>query len=122
MCSECQNPHLIKKTKIITEPTTLLIQLKRYSFKIGETIRRKRKDNIAISKEIRLVQGSSYTVASILNHFGDSPEEGHYNILIFDEANDSFVLADDLYVKQNVKISSDFQCSSYIFVYTRNED
>ena len=121
MCSECQNPHLIKKTKIINEPTTLLIQLKRYSYEREETIQRKRQDNIPISKEIRLAQGSSFTVSSILNHFGDSPEEGHYNILIYDEAKDSFVLADDLHVNQNVKISSDFQCASYIFVYTKND-
>ena len=81
----------------------------------------KRKDNIAITKDIRLGNGGFYTVSSILNHFGDSPEEGHYNILIHDEPNDSFVLADDLYVKPYAKISTDFKCASYIFVYTKND-
>ena len=52
----------------------------------------KRNDSIEITKAIKMKSGTKYTISSIINHFGDVPEEGHYNILIFDNRNDSFVL------------------------------
>ena len=68
-----------------------------------------------------MITGSSYRISSIINHFGETPEEGHYNILIYDTWNDSFILVDDQYVKNNVKITHDFETSSYIFVYTKDD-
>ena len=73
-----------------------------------------------MTKSIKMANGSSYTVSTIVNHFGDCPQEGHYNILIFDALNEKFILVDDQYVNQNVKITSEFKSSSYIFVYTKD--
>ena len=80
----------------------------------------KRNENIEITKAIKMVTGTTYTISSIINHFGDNPEDGHYNILIYNSRNGSFVLLDDQYINQNVKITSDFQSSSYVFVYTKD--
>ena len=84
-------------------------------------ISEKRNDIVNISKIIRLAEGSSYTIVSVLNHFGNSPDEGHYNILVYDESKDSFTLLDDQYFKLNVKITPNFETSSYIFVFTKNQ-
>ena len=118
-CSDCNIKELVKQTEIIADPSTLIIQLKRYSYDERNRIAMKKKDSIDITKVIKLKSGTSYKISSIINHYGDVPEEGHYNILIFDHRNDSFVLLDDQYVKQNVKITSDFKTSSYIVAYTK---
>ena len=75
---------------------------------------------IKMIKSIKMATGCSYTISSIVNHFGDVPQEGHYNVLIFDTLNEKFILVDDQYVNENVKITGDFESSSYIFVYTRD--
>ena len=119
-CSDCNNQKFRKVTKIIAEPSTLIIQLKRYKYKGEERKSEKKNDIVKLSKNIRLADGSSYTIASVLNHFGDSPDEGHYNILVYDESNDSFTLVDDQYFKLNVKITPDYETSSYIFVFNKD--
>ena len=116
---ECGNLH-VKQTQIITEPSTLIIQLKRYHYDIGEGIAIKRKDNIDIEKTIKMISGHSYRISSIINHFGDTPEEGHYNILIYDHRNDSYILVDDQYTKSNVEITHEMKSLSYILVYTKD--
>ena len=67
-----------------------------------------------------MITGSSYTISSVINHFGDTPQDGHYNILINDVLKDKFLLVDDQYVNENVKVTSDFKSASYIFVYTKD--
>ena len=118
-CPDCNMKELVKQTEIIADPSTLIIQLKRYSYDVSNRIALKRNDSVEITKAIKMKSGTTYKISSIINHFGDNPEEGHYNILIFDYRNDSFVLLDDQYVKQNVQITSDFKTSSYIVAYTK---
>ena len=119
-CDDCENKILVKQTEIISEPSTLIIQLKRFSHEREKRISTKRQDRMRMTKSIKMATGGTYTVSSIVNHFGDSPQEGHYNILIYDAMRDKFILVDDQYINQNVNITSDFESSSYIFVYTRD--
>ena len=119
-CSDCVNNSHVKQTHIITEPSTLIITLKRYHYDIVEGISRKQKDNIDIEKTIEMISGTSYTISTIINHYGDTPEEGHYNILIYDTVNDSYILVDDQYIKSNVEITHEMKTLSYILVYTKD--
>ena len=64
--------------------------------------------------------GSSYTLSSIVNHIGDTPTDGHYNVLIYDRIADSFVLLDDLNVSYNVGLSSKTSTLCYIVSYTKD--
>ena len=119
VCPDCHRQTLMKSMNIITKPSTLIIQLKRYDFDSREQRPIKRTDKIEFSKQIR-VANTSYTISSILNHFGDSPEDGHYNIVIYDESNGSFLLVDDLYVNSEVKMTTDLKSASYIFVFNKD--
>ena len=119
-CSDCDIEELVKQTEIITEPSTIIIQLKRYSYDEGKRMAVKKNDSIEITRSLNMASGTSYTISSIINHFGDNPKEGHYNVLIYDCRKDLFVLLDDQYVNQNVKITTDFKSSSYVFVYTKD--
>ena len=70
---------------------------------------------------ITLPSGSMYTISSIINHIGNSPDEWQYNILIYDQPKDSFVLLDDLYIDYDVDITPEMNCLSYILIYTKND-
>ena len=68
-----------------------------------------------------MATGTSYTISSVINHFGNTPEDGHYNILINDVLNHKFLLVDDQYVKENVNVTSDLKSASYVFVYIKDD-
>ena len=119
-CSDCINNSHVKQTHIIAEPSTLIIQLKRFHCDSRSGTSMKRKDSIEIEKTIKMVTGSSYRILSIINHFGDTPEEGHYNVLIYDAFSDSYILVDDQYVKKDVKITQDLKTSSYIIIFEKD--
>ena len=110
----------MKKIDIIIEPSTLIVQLKRYKYESKNRKIRKCHEEIIISKKIKMPGGTTYTVSSIVNHIGSSPEEGHYNLLIFDEKDDSFVLLDDLNVLFDVQITQEMRSSSYVVFYTKD--
>ena len=118
-CGKCQNQVLVKKFEILAEPSTLIIQLKRYKYEERRTI--KKLDEIECSKKISLPSGSTYTISTIVNHIGERPEDGHYNVLIYDNINESFVLLDDLSVFYDVKVTSDLRSLSYIVFYTKDD-
>ena len=101
------------------EPSTLIIQLKRYEYDSEKENAIKRKDKIEHMKRIRMAN-RYYTLSSILNHFGDTPEEGHHNLVIYNESSDSFDLVDDTYARSEVQITSDMKTYSYIFVFEKN--
>ena len=61
--------------------------------------------------------GSIYTLSSIVNHIGNSPAEGHYNLLVNDNVNDSYVLLDDQDIAFDVVLNSKI---SYILSYTKD--
>ena len=106
---------------IIIEPSTLILQLKRYRYESKNKNVRKRHDEIDLSKKIEMPSGTIYTLSSSVNHIGSTPEEGHYNLLVFDEKNESFVLLDDQNVLFDVQITKEIRSSSYVLFYTKDE-
>ena len=120
MCTLCKRRTHVKKMTLLTDPSTLIIQLKRYRYEYLKDRATKRQDEIESSKTLTLPSGSIYTISSVINHVGDSPDEGHYNIFIYDPHRDSFVLLDDLDIEYDVQITADMNCLSYILIYTKN--
>ena len=119
-CFLCKKQTCKKKIDIIIDPSTLIIQLKRYDYDTEKGKATKKQDEVECSKTLKLASGSTYTISSIINHKGENPEKGHYNVLIFNQANNSFVLLDDLNVTYDVQTTSDMNRISYIFVYTKD--
>ena len=68
-----------------------------------------------------MATGTSYTISSVINHFGDTPQDGHYNILINDVLSQKFLLVDDQSVNENVRDTSDLKSASYIAVYIKDD-
>ena len=119
-CTKCKKREILKKFILVAEPSTLIIQLSRYKYEVREKRTIKRHEEIEVSKRLSLPSGSAYTISSIINHIGSTPDEGHYNVLIFDSINDSFVLLDDLNVCFDMQIKSDKSRLPYIVVYTKD--
>lgn len=118
-CTRCQNKKLSKKMQIISEPSTLILQLTRYKYDSKEDRILKKQERINYSETIKLPSGSSYSLSSIVNHIGSSPDEGHYNILINDAQTGSFLMLDDSNAF-NVDITSEMNSLSYIVFYTKS--
>ena len=120
-CMKCKNLKAVKSIRIVTDPSTLILQLKRYKYDVDERKVRKRLDEVNCSKSLVMPSGSTYTLSSIVNHIGNTASEGHYNVLIYDKITDSYVLLDDLHVSYNVELSSDTSRLCYIVSYTKDD-
>ncbi len=80
----------------------------------------KRHDNVKCHKSLTMPSGSTYTLSSIVNHIGNSPNEGHYNVLIYDLKHDSFVLLDDLNATYDAENNSKISELCYIVTFEKN--
>ena len=105
-CTKCKNQKAVKSIEILTDPSTLIVQLKRHKYDADKRKVIKRQDKIN---------------SSIVNHTGDTPTEGHYNVHIYDQITDSYVLLDDLNVSYTVELSSDSSRLCYIVSYTKDD-
>ena len=106
---------------IVTEPFTLIIEIKRYSYLPTARETYKIRDCLYPSEKIILPSGSTYSLLSIINHIGESTNEGHYNVLVRDKQNNTFMLLDDLYSSSVETLSSEMNGLSYIFFYVKDE-
>ena len=50
-----------------------------------------------------------------------SPTEGHYNLIVYDKLEDSFVLLDDQRITAEVQLTDEFHEMCYIAIYTIND-
>ena len=115
VCTDCGDDKSVKRIEILTEPTTLMIQLKRYEYHVNKRKALKRHDEIECPTSLTMPSGSSYTLSSVINHIGSTPTDGHYNVLIYDKSSDSHVLLDDLNVSFDVE-----NTLCYIVSYTKD--
>jgi hypothetical protein len=94
-CEACTSPRTEKETNLIVYPNTLIIQLKRYEFDSINQKCVKKHDAVICPTNVNFPGGARYSLLSILNHAGSSPEIGHYTLSMFDSKNKSFLLLDD---------------------------
>ena len=66
-----------------------------------------------------LPNGATFVLSSVINHIGERSTSGHYNIVIYDEANNKFILLDDSEIVDNVIIDNDMAEQSYVAAYKR---
>ena len=117
-CEGCKSSKMKKRVNIEVEPSTLIIQLNRYSYCPQQKKTKKRLDNIKSSETIKLPSGGSYNLVSTVNHIGSHPNEGHYNVFMHEEPG-SVVLIDDLQISTYKNISSEMNSLSYILFYNK---
>ena len=102
------------------EPNTLLLQLKRYDFDHIQQKALKKHDSVFCPKQIILPGGSTYTLSSVLNHIGSSPDDGHYTVTLYDKQSNLFVFLDDSNITENIDISEEMWRKSYIVCYSKD--
>ena len=119
-CTKCGNNLATKKTELVNEPSTLIIQLKIYTYDIDKRKCIKIHDNISCPKSLVMPSGISYTMSSIVNHIGHQPTEGHYNIVIYDKIDDCFVLLDDKNISVSDEMSPDIDELFYVVIFTKD--
>ena len=69
----------------------------------------------------KLPNGSSYFLCSIINHIGQTPKEGHYNMILYNQMKDSYVLLDDWNINLNYEIDDDMMKLQYLVTYIKVE-
>ena len=115
-CSMCPLLKCWKSVDILVPPSTLILQLKRFSY--DRTSETTTKLHVPISCPVALsLEGKAmYQLNSVINHMGEDTRSGHYNILVLDEDQQSFILVDDLEIRRS-PISSHMDNLSYVGVY-----
>ena len=109
----------MKSLEILCTPTTIILHLLRFCYdeRLDETL--KLMDKIVCPKHLTFPNGSTFVLRSVINHIGEQSTSGHYNILIFDEARNKFILLDDSEITDGVNIDEEMIQQSYVATYTR---
>ena len=118
-CEECGYAKVNKQIQILLDPNTLIVQLKRYEFDHIQQKILKKHAKVFCPAEITLPGGSKYSLSSILNHTGSSPEKGHYTLTLFDKETKSFTLLDDSFIDEDMNVSEELWMLSYIVCYAK---
>ena len=119
-CLDCNSNICEKTTKIILDPSTIIIQLNRYEYNSDEEKVKKKHNQITCPINIQLPSGSSYSLCSVVNHIGSTPTEGHYNMLLYNNLDDTFVMLDDTRIKYNCVMDVEMEKLQYLITYTKN--
>ena len=118
-CPKCIRTKVKKRTSVIIEPFTLMLQLLRYKIDERNQTIGKRHGKIFAPPQITFSSGTSYTLKSIINHIGENTQEGHYATLLHDESNKAFHRLDDSKVCYGVELEAEDSEQSYIFTYSK---
>ena len=115
-CSNCESMKSSKSSEILVPPSTLILQLKRFSY--DESVGRGTKIHVPVHCPINLLFNGSimYQLNSVINHMGESLDSGHYNILFHGKLDNKFVLVDDSNIFYNANIS-EVNKVSYVVIY-----
>ena len=119
-CEACKSPRTEKETDLIVYPNTLIIQLKRYEFDSINQKCVKKHDAVICPTNVNFPGGARYSLLSILNHAGSSPESGHYTLSMFDCKKKSFLLLDDAQTEYDFQVNEEIEKLSYIVTYVKN--
>ena len=118
-CPECVSSRSTKTVKIVCAPTTIILHLLRFSYDENQDKTLKLNCPIFCPTMLTLPNGSTYVLNSVINHIGESSTSGHYNIVIFDEQLNKFILLDDSEITYNINIDKDMAEQSYVASYSR---
>ena len=104
---------------IIQEPSTLILQLMRFSFDAVRNTTLKLQNPVHCPRRVLLPSGTSYSITSVVNHIGEKTNSGHYNMILYEKENNNSFLLDDSVISI---LSNDQEMNdlSYIFIYTKD--
>ena len=74
-----------------------------------------------LSVQITLPSGSVFTISAVINHIGETPKEGHYNMMLYDKINEVYFCLDDRNITSHSSIPKDTNRTHYIAVYHKIE-
>jgi uncharacterized UBP type Zn finger protein len=120
VCAKCNSNVANKESCIVIEPQTLIIQLNRYEYDKEQESTKKKHSRIISSKTLKLPGGSTYSLCSFINHWGSTPQQGHYNLVLYNETGDSYVLLDDEEIKLNYEPNVSTMRTQYLLTYVKN--
>ena len=114
-CPRCSNSTVLKKTSIIMEPNTIILQLLRYNYDEVKHKILKNHGKVNCLDQITLPSGKKYSLISAIIHIGEDTRSGHYQIVLYDG---QFTLLDD----SEITNSEDFEMKklAYILIYKKN--
>jgi ubiquitin C-terminal hydrolase len=96
-CEWCKHDHCTLIKKITKHPTSLVLHLKRFSWKDG-TPNSKISRNVEFKEKLTLVPNMNYRLVAVIQHIGSTCSSGHYIAhVVVDE---SWVTFDDQNWKQ----------------------
>jgi ubiquitin C-terminal hydrolase len=116
-CMKCNSRIGIKKMKFVSDPSTLILLLKRYEFDKETNQYIKKHDEIVCPQVLTLPSGTIFTMSAVINHLGETPKEGHYNVILYDKINDMYVSLDDTNITKHSSIPEITCKTHYIAVY-----
>ena len=114
-CPQCSSKEAMQVTIIVRNPKIFPIQLKRFEYvqQLQRSI--KKHDSILIPDRFQLPCGTEYSLLSIVNHQGETPNSGHYTCHLF-ESRQSFTEVDDLKIRKAVQQSENITKTAYLLV------
>ena len=82
---------------------------------------KKRHDKLRCPSLLILPSGSTYTLCSIVNHIGPNPEEGHYNILLYNNLHNIYLLLDDVNSNLSYVLEESYAELQYLVTYSKTK-
>ena len=119
-CTNCPSKIAEKITAVISEPATLIIQLNRYEYDREKERIMKKHSIIICPKNLTTPNGSKYSLSSFINHLGSTPQKGHYNLVLYNKCEDTFVLLDDTKITLNYDPDPFMMETQYLLTYVKN--
>ena len=70
---------------------------------------------------LKIQNGSNYTLQAIVNHIGSSPNEGHYNLVLYNSQKNNYILLDDTNINIDFVINDEMRITHYLIMYYKNQ-
>ena len=94
-CPYCPSILARKQIETVLEPDVMIFQMKRFEYDNKNKVTNKKHNHLFCPLTLKMERGSSYTLRTIVNHIGSSPNQGHYNLVLYDSQGDNYILLDD---------------------------
>ena len=117
-CSNCKSMESFKSSELLVPPSTLILQLKRFSYHETEGCVKKLHVPVKCPLNLSFEGSQIYQLNSVINHIGETSNSGHYNILFHAKLDNSFVLVDDSDIHYNANIT-EFEDVTYVVIYDK---
>ena len=120
-CSQCPSILARKQFKTVLEPDVMILQMKRFEYDNNNRVANKKHNLLFCPPTLKMQSGSIYTLQAIVNHIGSSPNQGHYNLVLYDSQKDNYILLDDKNININFVIDDNIKRTHYLIMYYKNQ-